>query len=68
MIKYVLLAALTATLIAVFGVLKGLKIYLKEHEHETVEKNMEEINRFITLLLVFSCMIIACIVALFTIM
>ena len=66
MIKYILLAGLAAMLIVVFVLLNGLKKYLKEHEHETVEKNMKEINSFITVIIGFLVSIIAFLSALFT--
>ncbi len=53
-------------LIVVFVLLNGLKKYLKEHEHETVEKNMKEINSFITVIIGFLVSIIAFLSALFT--
>lgn len=64
--KYILLAGLAAMLIVVFVLLNGLKKYLKEHEHETVEKNMKEINSFITVMIGFLVSIIAFLSALFT--
>ena len=64
--KYILLAGLGAMLIVVFILLNGLKKYLKEHEHETVEKNMKEINSFITVIIGFLVSIIAFLSALFT--
>ncbi|MDD6081943.1 MAG: hypothetical protein PUB89_03725 [Oscillospiraceae bacterium] len=64
--KYILLAGLVAMLIVVFVLLNGLKKYLKEHEHETVEKNMKEINSFITVIIGFLVSIIAFLSALFT--
>ncbi len=64
--KYILLAGLAAMLIVVFVLLNGLKKYLKEHEHETVEKNMKEINSFITVIIGFLVSIIAFLSALFT--
>lgn len=64
--KYILLAGLAAMLIVVFVLLNGLKKYLKEHEHETVEKNMKEINSFITVMICFLVSIIAFLSALFT--
>ena len=64
--KYILLAGLAAMLIVVFILLNGLKKYLKEHEHETVEKNMKEINSFITVMIGFLVSIIAFLSALFT--
>lgn len=64
--KYILLAGLAAMLIVVFILLNGLKKYLKEHEHETVEKNMKEINSFITVIIGFLVSIIAFLSALFT--
>ena len=64
--KYILLAGLAAKLIVVFVFLNGLKKYLKEHEHETVEKNMKEINSFITVIIGFLVSIIAFLSALFT--
>ena len=64
--KYILLAGLAAMLIVVFILLNGLKKYLKEHEHETVEKNMKEINSFITVIIGFLISIIAFLSALFT--
>ncbi|MGN0581178.1 MAG: hypothetical protein ACI4KB_00590 [Oscillospiraceae bacterium] len=66
MVKYIILAGLAAMLIVVFVLLNGLKKYLKEHEHETVEKNMEEINSFITVIMCFFISIIAFVSALFT--
>ena len=64
--KYILLAGLAAMLIVVFVLLNGLKKYLKEHEHETVEKNMKEINSFITVIIGFLVSIIAFLSALVT--
>ena len=64
--KYILLAGLAAMLIVVFVLLNGLKKYLKEQAHETVEKNMKEINSFITVMIGFLVSIIAFLSALFT--
>ena len=64
--KYILLAGFAAMLIVVFVLLNGWKKYLKEHEHETVEKNMKEINSFITVIIGFLVSIIAFLSALFT--
>ena len=43
-----------------------ISVSLKEHEHETVEKNMKEINSFITVMIGFLVSIIAFLSALFT--